>query len=96
VSESLTSEEAQAIVDRSAEFCVAVHTGNRVDLVARNEYGQLTVDTYVDAVGERRLLPITESRFADLVVRYEARREPVEDSPFATEEEDLTVGSDDA
>jgi hypothetical protein len=94
VSESLTYEEAQAVVDRATEFCVAVHTGDRVDLVARNEYGQLTVDTYVDAVGERRLLPITESRFADLVVRYEARREPVGDSPFAVEEETAAEADD--
>lgn len=87
VSDSLTYREALDVVDGSERFCVAVHTGDRVDFVARNRYGQLTVDTYVDAVGERRTLPITESRFEDLVVRYTALRETLVESPFAPPEE---------
>lgn len=83
MSESLTYREAVAVVDGSDGVCVAVHTGNRVDFVVRNRYGQLTVDTYVDAVGERRKLPITEPRFEDLVVRYTAMRETLAESPFA-------------
>ncbi|ADQ66674.1 hypothetical protein GL213_05430 [Halogeometricum borinquense] len=83
MSDTLAYKDALKLVNTSDRFCVAVHTGDRVDYVTRNRYGQLTVETYVDAVGERRMIPLTEARFEDLVDRYTAFKESIAESPFS-------------
>jgi hypothetical protein len=70
-----TPDEAMAALrgERNRPAVVRANTGAQSVSLARSRFGDIRADVYVEVIGERRTLPVTERQARDIIVRAGTR-----------------------
>lgn len=68
-----TPDEAMGALQGEDPRAVRANTGEAAHELGRNRFGTIVLNTWVEAIQERRTMPVTEEQARDIIVRAGTR-----------------------